>query len=114
MWNKSAASFTTRLSPRARSSARGWKFREHGSYVGVRQIYEVLTEDANMIRARHFAPLGCAALLIAAFAGCRRSAQASGAMKNDTSAANSDSLTDAAIAGIVITDNSNDSTGGAF
>ncbi len=67
-----------------------------------------------MIRARHFAPLGCAALLIAAFAGCRRSAQASGAMKNDTSAANSDSLTDAAIAGIVITDNSNDSTGGAF
>lgn len=67
-----------------------------------------------MIRTRHIAPLGCAALLIAVAAGCRGSAHAAGAIKSDSAAAKSDSLTDAAIAGIVITDNTNDSTGGAF
>jgi len=69
-----------------------------------------------MIRARHLVPLGCAGLfLAAAAAGCRPSARAGGAMDGDSNAvATHDSLTDAAIAGIVITDNTEDSTGGAF
>ncbi|HEY2804739.1 MAG TPA: DUF4142 domain-containing protein [Gemmatimonadales bacterium] len=68
-----------------------------------------------MSRARTFAPLACAGLLIGlAATGCRPTARAAGAANTDTTAVKTDTLTDAAIAGIVITDNTTDSSGGAF